>query len=106
MRQAVDEAFLRRFRAVVEFPFPDQAQRAAIWARIFPAQVPLQDVDFNALSRLAISGGFIRSMALSAAYMAAEAGGPVTMALLERAARMEYSKLGKPLAEAELRGFR
>lgn len=106
LRQAVDDAFLRRFRSVIDFPFPDQAQRAQIWARVFPPGVPCDGVDPVALSRLAIAGGFIRSMALTAAYLAAEEGGPVTMARLERAARMEYSKLGKPISEAELRGFR
>jgi SpoVK/Ycf46/Vps4 family AAA+-type ATPase len=106
LRAAVDDAFLRRFRAVVEFPFPDTAQRALIWRRVFPPQVPLHEVDHDALARLAVSGGFIRAMALTAAYLAAASGGPVTMAHLERAARQEYGKLGKPLSEAELRGFR
>jgi hypothetical protein len=106
LRQAVDDAFLRRFRAVIDFPFPDQAQRAEIWARVFPPGVPCDGVDPVALSRLAIAGGYIRSMALTAAYLAAEEGGPVTMARLERAARMEYAKTGKSPGEAELRGFR
>lgn len=106
LRQAVDEAFLRRFRAVIDFPFPDQTQRAEIWARVFPPAVPVQGLDTAALARLAISGGFIRSMALTAAYLAAEEGGPVTMARLERAARMEYAKSGKSPGESELRGFR
>ena len=30
-------AFLRRLRFVVQFPFPDAAQRAEIWRRVFPA---------------------------------------------------------------------
>ncbi|MGV8986158.1 MAG: ATP-binding protein [Cypionkella sp.] len=106
LRAAVDDAFLRRFRAVVEFPFPDAAQRALIWRKVFPLQVPLDSLDYDALSRLAVTGGFIRAMALTAAYLAAAAGGPVTMAHLERAARQEYGKIGKPLAEAEVRGFR
>ena len=33
---ALDAAFLRRLRFVVEFPFPDAAQRAEIWRRAFP----------------------------------------------------------------------
>ena len=106
LRAAVDDAFLRRFRAVVEFPFPDAAQRALIWRRVFPPRVPLEQVNYDVLSRLAVTGGFIRSMALTAAYLAAAAGGPVTMADLERAARQEYGKIGKPLSEAEIRGFR
>ena len=40
LRSALDDAFLRRLRFVVTFPFPDFAQREAIWARAFPAGVP------------------------------------------------------------------
>ena len=36
----LDPAFLRRIRFVVQFPFPDAAQRAEIWRRIFPAETP------------------------------------------------------------------
>lgn len=106
LKVSVDDAFLRRFRAVVDFPFPDAEHRARIWRSVFPTQTPLDGVDFEALSRLAISGGFIRSIALTAAFLAAETGGPVTMSLLQRAARQEYGKLGKTLSEAELRGLR
>ena len=37
MKSALDPAFLRRIRFVVNFPFPDEAQRAEIWRRAFPA---------------------------------------------------------------------
>ncbi len=106
LRAAVDDAFLRRFRAVVDFPFPDAGQRARIWKSVLPDGLPRENIDFEALSRLAVTGGFIRSIALTAAFLAAESDGPLTMRHLERAARQEYGKLGKPLAEAELRGFR
>ncbi len=105
LKTTVDEAFLRRFRAVVDFPFPDAALRETIWRVIFPRETPLEDLNYAALGRLAITGGFIRSIALTAAFLAAEAGTPVTMAHLKLAVRQEYGKLGKPLSEAELRGF-
>lgn len=106
LRAAVDDAFLRRFRAVIDFPFPDAAQRALIWRAVLPEALPRDSIDFDALARLAVTGGFIRSIALTAAWLAAESGGRLGMAHLERAARQEYMKLGKPLSEAELRGFR
>ena len=106
LRAAVDDAFLRRFRAIIEFPFPDAAQRAQIWRNVLPEALPRENLDFDVLARLAITGGFIRAIALTAAWLAADSGGPLTMAHLERAARQEYSKLGKALSEAELRGFR
>ena len=40
MRAALDPAFLRRLRFTVAFPFPDAAQRAEIWRRVFPMDAP------------------------------------------------------------------
>jgi hypothetical protein len=106
MKEALDVAFLRRLRFVVQFPFPDQAHRAEIWRQIFPAKTPTANLDLAALSRLSISGGNIRSIALNAAFAAAEADEPVQMNHLRRAARMEYEKLEKPLTEVEMGGWR
>ncbi len=36
MKKALDVAFLRRLRFVVDFPFPTAAQRLLIWKRAFP----------------------------------------------------------------------
>jgi len=102
MKEALDQAFLRRLRFVVQFPFPDQAQRAEIWRRIFPAKTPTDSLDINRLARLSISGGNIRSIALNAAFAAADAGEPVRMPHLLGAARLEYEKLEKPLTQTEL----
>src|SRR5438045_6237479 len=79
MKDALDRAFLRRLRFVVQFPFPDQAQRAEIWRRIFPAQTPKDSLDIDRLSRLSISGGNIRNIALNAAFAAADSDDPVGM---------------------------
>ena len=38
LKSALDKAFQRRLRFTVDFPFPDAAQREAIWQRVFPAQ--------------------------------------------------------------------
>ncbi|QID17620.1 ATP-binding protein [Nitrogeniibacter mangrovi] len=104
-KAALDSAFSRRLRFVVNFPFPDAAQREAIWRGVFPAKTPVEGLDFGKLARLNVAGGHIRNIALAAAFMAAEAGTPVTMALLHRAARLEIAKRDKPVAEAELRGW-
>ncbi len=58
----------------------------------------------TALARLDIAGGNIRNIALNAAFLAADAGGPVRMVHLLHAARAEYAKLEKPLTVAELGG--
>ena len=102
MKEALDTAFLRRLRFVVSFPFPDAGQRAEIWRRIFPAATPSAGVDVARLARLNVAGGNIRNIALNAAFLAADAGEPVRMAHLLRAAQIEYAKLEKPLPAGEV----
>jgi len=104
-RDALDNAFLRRIRFVVHFPFPDAGQRAEIWRRVFPAATPTDGLDWARLARLNVAGGNIRNIALSAAFLAADAGEPVRMPHLLRAARAEYAKLEKTLSDAETAGW-
>jgi SpoVK/Ycf46/Vps4 family AAA+-type ATPase len=105
MKQALDTAFLRRIRFIVQFPFPDAAQRARIWNRIFPATTPTDGLDAGKLSRLNVAGGHIRNIALGAAFVAADASEPVRMHHVLRAARSEYAKLEKPLTDSEIGGW-
>jgi len=105
LKNALDTAFLRRIRFIVQFPFPDAEQRAEIWRRIFPAQTPTEDLDAAKLARLNVAGGNIRNIALSAAFLAAESGEPVRMRHILRATQGEYAKLEKSLSEAEVRGW-
>ena len=105
MKSALDGAFLRRIRFIVQFPFPDAMQRREIWRRTLPEGVPVENLDFAKLAKLNVTGGNIRNIALNAAFIAAEAGEPVRMSHLLRAARSEYAKLEKPLTEAETGGW-
>lgn len=102
LKNALDPAFLRRIRFIVHFPFPDAAQRAEIWRRIFPPQTPTEGLDLEKLAQLNLSGGNIRNLALNAAFLAAEEGGPVRMSHLLIAAQGEYAKLEKALTETEI----
>ncbi|HEV8250452.1 MAG TPA: ATP-binding protein [Gaiellaceae bacterium] len=106
LRSNLDRAFLRRLRFVVQFPFPDAHQRAEIWRRVFPAATPVDGLHPEALSRLTVSGGSIHSIALSAAFAAAEDRLPVRPAHVLRAARLEYAKAERPLTDSELEGLR
>lgn len=105
MKAALDRAFQRRLRFIVNFPFPDSALREAIWRRSFPLQAPLDGIDYVKLARLNLPGGNIRNIALNAAFLAAEADEPMTMQYLLRAAQSESAKLERPLADAETRGW-
>jgi hypothetical protein len=105
LRSALDTAFLRRLRFVIEFPFPDAARRREIWRRAFPAQTPTVGLNLDRLAQLNLAGGNIRNIALSAAFLAADGGEPVTMSHILSAARSEYAKLELPLTDIEMRGF-
>jgi hypothetical protein len=102
-RHAIDDAFLRRLRFVVAFPFPAPAERALLWARAFPPRAPVAALDVARLAQLAASGGMIRNIALNAAFCAAGRGGSVTMDLVLEMARVEFRKLELPVNDAEFR---
>ena len=102
LKNSLDTAFMRRIRFVVHFPFPDAAQRAEIWRRVFPKTTPTSGLNVESLARLNVAGGNIRNIALNAAFLAADADEPVCGAHVLRAARAEYAKLEKPLTESEI----
>lgn len=97
LKNALDKAFLRRIRFVVQFPFPDAATRAEIWRRVFPAATPLHNFAPERLARLELAGGNIRNIALNAAFYAADGGHAVGPEQLLRAARAEFAKLERPM---------
>ena len=105
LRRALDTAFLRRILFVVEFPFPDVAQRSEIWSRVLPPDAPTDGLDVTRLARLNIAGGSIRNIALNAAFFAADATEPLRMTHMLRATRNEYAKMERVLTEAELVGW-
>ncbi|MDB5092564.1 MAG: putative ATPase [Candidatus Eremiobacteraeota bacterium] len=102
LRDAFDNAFLRRFAFVIEFPFPDASARERIWRRAFPAATPTEALDYAQLGRLALPGGNIRTIALNAAVRAAARDRRITMRDVADAARIEYAKIGHGHGEADL----
>ncbi len=103
MKSALDQAFLRRLRFIVNLPFPGPADRKCIWQRIFPPETPVEGLDYDRLARLNLTGGSIHNIALNAAFLAAQAGTSVTMPLVLAAARAEFRKLERPVNEADFR---
>jgi SpoVK/Ycf46/Vps4 family AAA+-type ATPase len=102
LRKNMDDAFVRRIQFTIEFPFPHADQRLAIWQRVWPKDMPRQDLDLDFMARrFEISGGNIRNIALATAFLGAEDGGCVTMKHLIRATWQEYQKMGKVVMEGE-----
>jgi ATPase family protein associated with various cellular activities (AAA)/winged helix domain-containing protein len=103
-REAIDEAFLRRFRFVVEFPAPASDVRRTLWERSFP-HGPVEALNVELLAeRLALSPAGIKNVALAATFLAARDGGPVQPHHVAHAARRELQKMGRPVpfGDAEL----
>src|SRR5262249_53903630 len=101
MKGALDTAFLRRIRFILEFRAHGPADRNAIWRRIFPPQTETFGLDFERLAKLNLNGGSINNVAINAAFLAAKLGTPVTMPLVLEAARTEFVKLKRPVNEAD-----
>jgi AAA+ superfamily predicted ATPase len=95
-KSGIDDAFLRRIRFVIHFPFPDRAAREELWRRALPATVLAEEPDWAELSRLSVSGGSIRNIALNAAFHAAEDGVKVGRTHLLRAVSTEGAKTEAP----------
>ncbi len=96
LKSALDKAFMRRIRFVVQFPFPDEAMREQLWRLQLPAAAPQSVIDWPALARPALAGGHIRAAALAAAFTAAAADRPIDDELLWQAVRGEFAKLERP----------
>jgi SpoVK/Ycf46/Vps4 family AAA+-type ATPase len=103
LRSNLDEAFARRLDVLVDFPEPEAEDRLRLWEHCLGTAAPREpDLDLQFLARsFRLSGGNIRNIAVSAAYAAAEAGGPISMTHLVRSTQREYRKLGRMVVESE-----
>ncbi|RYZ43624.1 MAG: AAA family ATPase [Myxococcaceae bacterium] len=103
LQTAIDEAFLRRFHARIEFPFPEVEERRRIWELMLPDGVPREGtLDLAGLAqRHRLAGGDIRNAALKGIFLAEQAGAPLNQDHLERAVALELYELGRLSRRAE-----
>ena len=107
LRRHLDDAFTRRLQFVVEFPFPDEADRRRIWQVCFPADGAPRRRPSTSSSSPAGSG--CRAATSATSCSAPRSWPPRTdarigMDHLLAATRREYQKMGKVVAEADLQG--
>jgi AAA+ superfamily predicted ATPase len=97
LAENIDEAFLRRFGAVIEFPMPTPAERAKLWERAIPKHAPrAADLDISYLSRqFILAGGSIINAAINACVVAAAQDKPIGMQHVIEAIAQELYKMGK-----------
>lgn len=102
--QNFDEAFKRRMKFIIDFPFPDAQQRLQIWKQVFPEEMPVAgELDYEFLAQtFELSGSNIKNIALHAAFLAAAERGAVGMHEIVAGIRNEFSKSGKTLTKEQL----
>jgi SpoVK/Ycf46/Vps4 family AAA+-type ATPase len=107
LRANLDDAFTRRIDMIVDFAMPEEDDRLELWRMHLPEGLPQgDDIDLEFLARhFRLSGGNIRNVCLTAAFLAADADGPVMMADLIRGTEREYRKLGRLTVEAEFGSY-
>jgi AAA+ superfamily predicted ATPase len=104
--QNIDDAFLRRLDVSVTFPRPDEASRLAIWKHIFPEATPVGDIDYEFLSTFDVTGGNIKNIAQTAAFLAADDAGVVEMEHVVMATKLELQKIGKLVNPSDFGRYR
>ncbi len=96
----IDDAFLRRFQSVVQFPMPKAAERLRIWREAFPRQAALDArIDLHRIAeRYELSGGTIMNVVRYASLMAVSRGGrAIDLDDVEEGVRREFLKEGRAL---------
>jgi ATPase family associated with various cellular activities (AAA) len=103
LRTNLDEAFTRRLDVIADFAVPDAPQRRALWDRCLGEEIPRSDdLDLGfCAERFELAGGSIRACAVTAAYLAAETGKPLSMHQVVSAVLQEYRKLGRLVLAGE-----
>ena len=94
-RANIDEAFLRRFNAIIRFPFPTEDERRAIWTRTLPDREGRDHLAAH-LARFELSGGNIVNVVQFAAIEAIAAGAEtIRLADAVKGIQREVEKEGK-----------
>jgi hypothetical protein len=97
LQENIDEAFLRRFGAVIEFPMPTADEREKLWNRAIPPYAPRGgDLDTRYLAeQFSMAGGSIINASINACIVAASREEPVSMTHCVEAIARELYKMGK-----------
>jgi ATP-dependent 26S proteasome regulatory subunit len=91
----IDNAFLRRIDAIVDFVQPGAAERWQIWQSHLPTTHTIQPAFLQEVTtRCVLTGGQIRNAALHATLLAVESAESVNNMHVEKAVQREYRKAG------------
>lgn len=94
----IDDAFLRRFNAIIKFPFPDAKLRRKIWEKSLPGCADLEsDVDLEEIAvRYKLTGGnIINAIHLAALKTLSKDTESITLRDMLHGIKREVEKEGK-----------
>jgi SpoVK/Ycf46/Vps4 family AAA+-type ATPase len=93
----IDQAFVRRFNAIVHFPMPDPDERFSIWQKNIPASIPINsEVRLKSFAhKYELSGSSISNVMQYAALCALSNGQVITQKEIEHGIKRELSKEDK-----------
>ncbi len=97
-RGNIDDAFTRRFQAIIHFPMPGIGEREEIWRKAFPPQIEIaEDIQWNQIAtRYELTGaGIINVAHYCAVEVLASNVYQLSLQQLETAIMREYIKEGK-----------
>ncbi len=104
--QNIDDAFRRRITYMINFAKPDINLRKKLWQHLVTEKMPFDDIDYDFLSGFELVGSDIKSIMISACYMAAGNGDIITMPYLIKALSIFMNKKGTPLIAEDLKQYR
>ncbi len=104
--QNIDDAFRRRITYMINFARPDQGLRHELWNQLITDEMPHEDIDFDFLSSFELAGSDIKSIVISACYIAVDDDGVVSMVHLIKAMGRYMQKRGTPLIAEDLKQYR
>ncbi|NJO15942.1 MAG: ATP-binding protein [Thioploca sp.] len=99
-RDNIDDAFARRFQAIIHFPMPRHEERYRLWCEAFPPQIEIAgDINWQQIAvRFELTGASIMNVThYCALEVLANRSRCLDLRLLEDAISREYIKEGKIL---------
>lgn len=98
MKSNIDDAFIRRFQSIIQFPMPSLRERSQLWQKAFPSQIQLaESVNLTQLAaEYELSGADIMNVVQHCCLQALHQGvTAIDKSAIVSAIQREFTKAGK-----------
>ncbi len=103
--QNIDDAFRRRMTYMINLVKPDKKLKEMLWRSVLSPNIPCDEINFDFLSEFDLVGSDIKSILISASYMAAANKNNLCMEYIIKALMEHMHKNGKPLLKKDLKQY-